>query len=40
MSSLPKRLSETDEQLLQLFRECDIDGSGYIGIEEVREMCK
>ena len=23
----------------QLFNECDTDGSGFIGIEEVRELC-
>lgn len=28
-----------DDQLLQLFRACDTDDSGYIGIEEVRDIC-
>lgn len=31
--------TETDQHLRQLFEACDIDGSGYIGIEEVREIC-
>ena len=28
-------MSETDQRLEQLFHECDIDGSGYIGEDEV-----
>lgn len=29
----------SDNQLLVLFNACDIDGSGYIGKDEVREIC-
>lgn len=32
---MSSRVESTDERMLLLFRECDIDGSGYIGIEEV-----
>ena len=30
--------SETDQHLRQLFDACDSDGSGFIGIEEVKEI--
>lgn len=31
--------SETDRQLKELFNACDTDGSGFIGVDEVREIC-
>ena len=39
MDPLKEANSETDQHLLQLFQSCDIDGSGFIGIEEVKEIC-
>lgn len=32
-------MSETDNQLRQLFIACDTDGSGFIGNDEVRDIC-
>lgn len=41
MSSKPAPLtmSSTDKQLLELFKTVDTDNSGFIGIEEVTDMC-
>src|ERR1700733_11973136 len=39
MDPLKEADSETDQHLLQLFQSCDTDGSGFIGIEEVKEIC-
>lgn len=31
--------SDCDSQLRRLFTACDTDGSGFIGVEEVRDIC-